>query len=92
MLDTDYQCDNLLRMNNTLTATETIQALAPDTQYVLSGNTYPHRDELRAMGGEWNAATKTWAIWTSSRRVVWGRELTALTLMVCDGVIVTPKA
>ena len=28
----------------------------------ITGNTYPIRRELRAMGGEWDAAKKTWYV------------------------------
>jgi hypothetical protein len=29
---------------------------------LITGNTYPHRSALRAMGGEWDAAAKGWAV------------------------------
>ena len=30
--------------------------------WTLSGNTYPVRDEIKRMGGQWDAATKTWTV------------------------------
>jgi S-formylglutathione hydrolase FrmB len=33
-----------------------------DVYYVLSGDTYPHRRELRAAGCEWQADRKVWTI------------------------------
>lgn len=36
---------------------------ADDKQYVkVEGNTYPHRDALKAMGGRWNPAEKCWMV------------------------------
>jgi hypothetical protein len=29
---------------------------------LITGNTYPHRSALRAMGGEWDAAAKGWRV------------------------------
>lgn len=29
---------------------------------LITGNTYPHRSELRAMGGEWDVAAKGWRV------------------------------
>ena len=29
---------------------------------LITGNTYPHRLEFRALGGEWNAAAKGWMV------------------------------
>ena len=29
---------------------------------LITGNTYPHRATLRAMGGDWNAAKKGWEV------------------------------
>lgn len=29
---------------------------------LITGNTYPHRAELRAMGGEWDASVKGWRL------------------------------
>jgi hypothetical protein len=28
----------------------------------IRGNTYPHREALRAMGGKWNAAKQCWMV------------------------------
>jgi len=35
---------------------------ANDARVAVSGNTYPVRDELRALGGEWDASNKTWMV------------------------------
>lgn len=32
------------------------------TRTAITGNTYPHRDALRAMGGVWDAAQKAWMV------------------------------
>lgn len=29
---------------------------------LITGNTYPHRAELRAMGGDWDAGAKGWLV------------------------------
>jgi len=29
---------------------------------LITGNTYPHRQQLRAMGGEWDASVKGWRV------------------------------
>ena len=29
---------------------------------LITGNTYPHRVQLRAMGGEWDASAKGWRV------------------------------
>lgn len=32
-------------------------------QYItITGSTYPHRKTFAAMGGRWNATTKTWSV------------------------------
>lgn len=32
------------------------------TRVAITGNTYPVRTQLRALGGEWNAAEKAWMV------------------------------
>lgn len=32
------------------------------TTVLITGNTYPHRDALRAMGGQWDPASKGWRV------------------------------
>jgi hypothetical protein len=38
------------------------EAAATETQVAIEGNTYPVRDQLRAMGGRWDAARKVWMV------------------------------
>ena len=35
---------------------------------IWSGNTYPARDEIKALGGQWDASTKTWTVPALSMR------------------------
>jgi hypothetical protein len=37
-------------------------ATAGEAKVPVNGNTYPVRDQLRAMGGEWDAAAKVWVV------------------------------
>ncbi len=39
----------------------TVTTLA-DGRQELTGSTYDRRDEIRALGGRWNPATKTWTV------------------------------
>ncbi len=39
----------------------TVTTLA-DGRQELKGSTYDRRDEIRALGGRWNPATKTWTV------------------------------
>jgi hypothetical protein len=68
-----------------ITTPTTTTTLKADTRYTVSGNTYPHRATLQAMGGKWNAATKSWTIWTGIGHT-WLRERAELTRIMCDGV------
>jgi hypothetical protein len=50
---------------------------------VITGNTYPHRDEIRAAGGKWDAARKCWRIKYHGTQAVRGR-LSSLTVQLRD--------
>lgn len=43
-------------------ATPSYVAPADEVYVSVSGNTYPVRDQLRELGGRWDAASKTWQV------------------------------
>lgn len=43
-------------------ATKIRCATLPDGSISLSGNTFPYKDQIKTLGGKWNAETKTWVV------------------------------
>lgn len=42
--------------------------MAKNSTYVLTGNTYAHRDEIKAIGGKWDGERKAWVVEAGNMR------------------------
>jgi hypothetical protein len=54
-------------------------------QIILTGNTYPHRDAIKAMGGTWDPERKAWTI-ARETMAQWSRVQPAAYALRSQGV------
>ena len=50
----------------------------------ITGNTYPHRDAIRAAGGRWNKTRNRWEIEVGSATMARRQQLSTLTFALRD--------
>jgi len=50
--------------------------MAAGETWILSGDTYPHRDEIKAIGGTWDKARKAWIVRAGTMRQRAGQSAT----------------
>jgi len=42
--------------------------MSKNDTYLLTGNTYPHRDKIKSIGGKWDADKKGWVVAAGNMR------------------------
>jgi len=42
---------------------------AYEMTYRISGNTFPHKDYIRSLGGTWDKSTKTWTVVAAGKKM-----------------------